>query len=228
MSNTLEKIKLRGYWKVVIRPAEFLRERVAELLYLKEIIRKSSVELRGWDFPHISSNTDISVGMDWVGQEVDWSEHVETWRLYQSGQFAFYGGIYYDWQDQSIFERPSQSWTPGKHLGVVDTIFRLTEIYELAARLSMTEAGGDSLFIGTTLVGLSGRALRIDDPRRSGFSYPRTSAIQEFPYSVTLPREQLVSEARDQALKHADQLFTRFNWTAGVEFLKTMQESLFK
>ena len=223
MSEILEKLKSRGYWRILVRPAEFVATRVQSLLGLGEIVRKSALELRGWDFPHITLHTNLDIGLDWVGQEVDWSEHVESWRLYQSGQFAFYGSILDDWQDQSIWESLKPDWRAGQYLSVFDTIARFTAAYEFASRISLTEAGGEMISIHVTIVGLRGRELRIDHPRRSGFSYPRTAAIPEFPFKVSVPRAQLVAEARELALVNANELFTRFNWTPGVEFLRGMQ-----
>lgn len=224
MSELLQKAKSRGHWKVVIRPEEFREHRVPDLSALSDIISRATVTFRGWDFPHANGHDGHDIGIDWIGQEIDWSEHVETWRLYQSGQFAFFGTIPDDWQDQSFFSSPERRWEPGAYLPVMDTIFRLTEVYEFAARLAMSEAGGDTMRVSVTLVGLQDRTLRMDHANRSGFSYPRKCTIPEFPYSVPVPRDQLVAEATELALQNANELFVRFHWNAGVDFLRGMQE----
>ena len=228
MTEILQKLKSRGYWKVLIRPTDFVRTRVEDIQTLVDIIKKTAVEFRGWDFPHVSSHSGPSIGIDWIAQEVNWSEHVESWRLYQSGQFAFFGSMWEDWRDESIWEQPRSTWRPGAYLPVVDAVFRYTEIYEFAARLALTDAGAGAMTISITVIGLQGRELRIDHPNRSGFSFPRTCAISEFPYSTALPREQLIGEARNLALVNANELFNRFGWSPGIEFLRGMQEELWR
>ena len=224
MSAVLQKAKSRGHWKVVIRPEEFRETRVPDFSTLSDLISRTTVAFRGWDFPHSDIHAGHDIGINWIGQEVDWSEHVETWRLYQSGQFVFIGSIFDDWQDQSIWEPPKADWRPGAYLPVMDTVFRFTEIYEFAARLALSYPGVDIVRVEITLVGLKGRTLRMDHRDRSGFITPRTCAIPEFPYSRSLPREQLAAEASDLALENTNELFTRFHWSPGVEFLRGMQE----
>jgi hypothetical protein len=223
MSDVLAKLKQRGFWKILIRPSEYVENRVHEISHLKEIIRKTVIELRGWDFPHIDTHDDFNVGLTWIGQEVDWSQHIESWRLYQSAQFAFFGSILDDWEDQSFWSRPGPDWRPGTTLSVFDVLARYTEAFEFAARLALGEINAESIEVSILLSGLKGRELRVNHPNRSGFSYVRTTAIKEFPYVATIDRATLVAEARDLALVAANQLFVRFNWEPGVEHLRGMQ-----
>ncbi len=227
MSNLVEKIKQRGYWHVVLHPAQFGEKRVPQIQDLHAIIREAAVEFRGWDFPHIGREGPTT-GVDWIEDEVDWSEHVEKWRLYQSGQFVFYGGIRTDWLDQSLFERPSDHWHSGLLLGVTDTVFRFTEVFELAARLATGPIDGDTLSLAIKIVGLEQRELWMDNRRRIGFHYPRKAAIAEFPQMFALPRDRLVAETRQLAVTAAGELFARFNWTPESEFLTAMQGELFR
>ena len=52
-TTVLNKIRSRGYWRVVIRPTTFQEHRVPRYADLFPIIEKNSVQLRGWDYPHI-------------------------------------------------------------------------------------------------------------------------------------------------------------------------------
>lgn len=227
MSTRVEKIKQRGYWHVVFHPGQFSERRIPRIQDLHVIIREAAVEFRGWDFPHLSQEGP-TIGTDWIEDDVDWSEHVETWRLYQSGQFVFYGGIRTDWLDQSLFERPSEQWRPGLFLPVTDTVFRFTEVFELAARLATGPIDGDTVRLAIKIVGLGQRELWMDNRRRIGFHHPRKSAIAEFPQTFDLPRDRLVAETRQLAVTAAGELFTRFNWTPESEFLTVIQGELFR
>ena len=97
MSELLEKIRSRSYWKVIIRPATFVENRVPHRSALLPILEKNSVELKGWSFPHIDSFLKLDEGSDWIGQGISWDSIVELWRFYQSGQFVHYFGMPEDW-----------------------------------------------------------------------------------------------------------------------------------
>src|SRR3989338_273974 len=102
----IAKIKSRGYWKVQFRPTVFNKTLMPDRNALRDIVQKNSVEIRGWDYPHIShwSNPQQrrpTVGDDFVEGGVDWSEFVEFWRMYQSGQFIHLFGVHEDWFDRN-------------------------------------------------------------------------------------------------------------------------------
>ena len=51
--TVLDKIRTRGYWRVLIRPTQFDENHIADYSDLFPIVEKNSVQLRGWDYPHI-------------------------------------------------------------------------------------------------------------------------------------------------------------------------------
>lgn len=226
MDGVIDRIKTRGYWKVIIRPSDFRRDRIPDFQTLKHIITKSSVSLRGWSFPHVSTKTDIQIGLDWVQQWVEWSDHVEAWRLYQSGQFVFYGSIRDDWWDQSFWRRPGEDRKPGAILSVIDVVYRIAEIFEFAARLAMTEGGSETMTICITLVGLKERQLWFQDQWGEGFDYPRIAHIASFPQTFSVSRQELVADPRLLALKASREVFIRFDWTPSIEGLREVQKKL--
>ena len=97
MSKLLEKIRSRGHWRVIIWPSTFVENRVPHRSSLLPILQKTSVDFKGWRFPHIDSFRIPDDGSDWIGQEIDWALCFELWRFYQSGQFIFYSGMLSDW-----------------------------------------------------------------------------------------------------------------------------------
>lgn len=221
MSELLEKIRSRGYWKVVIHPATFMEKRVSNIAELYPLLQKISVQLRGWDFPHLDTQTKLHIDKDWIGQDPEWEEYLELWRFYQSGQFVDFMGLDEDWRDQSKLRPPPGDWKPCLFLDVKETVFQLTEIFEFASRLSLTEAGDDQMHLEIAVSGLKDRLLRVE-PRRVPLR-PRKASIQEFPYSVDLSRTELITASRELALKPAVELFQRFGWDPGLDILRDMQ-----
>ena len=97
MSKILENIRSHGYWRVVIRPGNYVEKRVSNFSALYPLLQKISVQLRGWDFPHLDRHNDLDEDLDWIGQEINWSYYIELWRFYQSGQFVHMSALAEDW-----------------------------------------------------------------------------------------------------------------------------------
>lgn len=227
MSELLEKIRSRGYWKVVIHPATFVEKRISDIFALCPILEKTSVQLRGWDFPHLDTRIQTHIDVDWAGQELNWENHLELWRFYQSGQFVHFSGMDEDWREQSGIWPPYEGWKPGALLYVEDTLFQYTEIFEFAARLAMTRAGDEQMHLEIDLRGLKGRGLKFE-VRRAGSLYRRIlkADIEGMAYKVDLPRIQLITEPSELALKPAVELFQRFGWDPSLDMLRDMQGEL--
>ena len=225
MRELLEKIKARGYWRVVIRPNRFVDKRIENISILRDILQNTSVHLRGWDFPHIDSRNRHRFLLDWVEQEFEWEYYLEVWRFYQSGQFVYYGGLVLDWADQASFGKQGYP-SPRTILSVVDVVYRLTEIFEFASRLALSEAGDEQIHIEIELAGLRDRALWVDPAKRMPFPLEQVAAIEEFPYEINITLTRLIAESRELALKPALELFRRFGWDPNIEVLREMQSNL--
>jgi hypothetical protein len=228
MSELLEIIRSRGYWRVVIRPGSFVERRVSNISALYPLLQNISVQFRGWDFPHLDTRNEPHIDSDWVGQETDWSYYRELWRFYQSGQFVHISALAEDWIGGSSDPAAPQIWKPGNSLSVERTVFRFTETFELASRLALTEAGDEQMHVEILVNGLGGRDLRVDSEKRVPFSLGKKASIKEMPFKVDLSRTQLVTEPRDLALKPALELFRRFGWDPSLEILRDIQGELFR
>ncbi len=229
MSELLEKIRSRGYWKIVIHPAAFLEKRVENISDLYPILQKMSVELRGWDFPHLDPHIRYRIDKDWIEQSSEVDQYLEMWRFYQSGQFVDFLGMDEDWLDQFHGWPLPENWRPESYLGVENAVFKFTEILEFAARLSLTQAGGEAMHLEIDLHGLNGRGLKLEK-RRKGSSYLKDSRadIDKLPYRVDLSGTELITAAKELALKPAVELFRRFGWDPSLEILRDMQENLLR
>lgn len=226
MSELLKKIKSRGYWRVIIRPTTFDEKHVANISHLYPIVERCSVQFRGWDYPHLDTRKPPCIDTDWVGQEFEWEEFLEIWRLHQSGQFVHIFGMDEDWRDQSKWpqtqhfhpSRPSQS---GASLGMGNALFHFAEIFEFAARLALTEAGDQSMHVEITVNGLQGRVLYNDTGGGFPFRGPKAT-LSSLPYAIDVSQAELIADPRWLALEPAAELYRRF----GEEFSKQTLLSL--
>jgi hypothetical protein len=224
-----EAILSRGHWEVVIRPTAFDPEHVQDFGELLPIVQRASVSLRGWDFPHVEyDRRHTQSEMDWIGQDIDYGFHREIWRIAQSGQFVHLGAMWSDWGERSPGWVP-RNIEPNSSLGVMDAVYRFTEIYEFAARLALSPAGYDSMVVSVTIGNLQGRKLWMEDSRRWLTGDYRTSLgtfKHPLPEGRPIDRAQLIGSPRPLALAAADQLFKRFQLNVDTDTLRGMQESL--
>lgn len=228
MSTLLERIRSKGHCMVVIRPRSFNKHRIGDITVLYPLLQKTSVLLRGWDFPHLDRMTPSTIDINWIGQECDRGDILETWRFYQSGQFVHISGIRYDWIDRQLLAGWRIGHAAGPLLGIGDTLFRLTEIFEFASRLATTEAGDEQIYIKIVFKGLKNRSLWVDSYNRMPFVQPLVASIDEFPHIVEVSRTKLIAEPRNLAIETAIELFRRFGWNATPEQLKDQQSELKK
>lgn len=220
----LARIKERGYWHVVIRPENYMKDRIGSLPELYPIVRSASVNLRGWDFPHLETQPPPR-GLDWIEGQVEWDHYLEIWRFFKSGQFVHLGAIRNDWREKPMFA-PSYARGENPTLWTADSLFKFTEIFEFASRLALSAAGDHTMQINARVVGLEGRVLYVEDERRMPLDRAYTAAINEFPYSISVSKEELVSNQRELAIVAATALFQVFGWDPIVQFLRDQQAQL--
>ncbi|MGH9978947.1 MAG: hypothetical protein ACRD8Z_24405 [Nitrososphaeraceae archaeon] len=161
----------------------------------------------------------IKVRRDCIECIIDHRVNKEFWRLYQSGQFFHRFSFREDWPD---YEESN------KKLDILNTLFRLTEIFRFASALSANHdsfSGGTSIEI--ELRDLSNRILSTRDPSRT-----LTYDYQCDEYSLKCIKDYSAEEIRvhssELAINCALEIFNRFSWlNPGLaELLRMEQESL--
>lgn len=227
--NIKQKILSRGYRLVIIRPDVFRRDLLPNISELYSILQKNVVSMRGWNFPHLDTKKPYITGTDWVGENFQWGHHLSSWRFYQSGLFIHLSGMEVDWRDESDFWPADKEWKPNQLLGIGDTIYRNTEIIELAARLSMTASEINNFIIKIEVGNISGRKLYMDDRSRFwGFHYDYESQIDKYPYEKEFTKSNLISNTRDIAVKISVEQFKRFGWHVEFDQIKSLQDRFVK
>lgn len=222
MSELTEKIRSRGYWDIVIRPQDFDEHRIP-YENLESTIGRAKVRFRGWPVPFIGGRNPMLRGKDWIGEDIDAEvvSHYEAWRFWTSGQFAQLRCVSADWR-----KGKEATTVPPNYSGVIEVweiLFYLTEVFELAARLALGPAGSDAMVITASLYGLANRALIVGQSNRGEFMEPCRSTIEEQTYEVTLMRDVLVAQPREEGAKMAREFFMRFGWQPSLDQLLAHQ-----
>ena len=173
----------------------------------------------------------IDEGADWVGQEIDWEPTVEMWRFYQSGQFVHYSGMMTDWSEHiGTFSGWPSQWDSEDNrmvlLDIKEVMLRLTEVFEFASRLTFTHAGDEQMHLEVAIVGIENYLLRVSSTSQADFFRKMVSPESRIPFEFELHKFELVSNAKELALRPAAELFQRFSWDPGVGVLRDIQYEL--
>lgn len=224
----LAKLQSKGYWRVVIRPTTYERNRIADIGSLFPLIFQRSVNVRGWEFPQVNRLTARQIGLNWVGTGADYHHFFEIWQFFQSGQFVDYLAMSDDWRGEEGRRGIWKEEDTGIYLPISDTIITFVEIFEFAARLALTEPYGSdsSVHIEVTLNRLKNRLLYVDDSSRNSLHRTHKATIESFPYIVDVAREDLIADPRMHALAGVGEVFKRFDWQPGITKLRSALDEL--
>ncbi len=218
----LDKIRTRGFWRVVVRPTIFEGNRIPDHADLFPIVEKNSVRLRGWDYPHIDYRSHPLRGLDWVGQEFDDQDEIEVWRLYMSGQFVHFFALWGDWRDHSTVWPEEPGWKPGRLVLYIPTLYSLVEIFEFAARLALSPAGAASMRVEIELENLKGRRLVSTDVMVP-LSGEYITQMPGWNYRWEGSQADLIARPRELAAVAARDLFARFGLDLSLDILGRVQ-----
>lgn len=219
------KIQERGYWEVVFTPRIFNPTLIADRTTCKKMLEENSVRLRGWDYPHVPKNNidnqKIYFGADHCEAFIDWGNHKEVLRFYQSGMFVHYMALFEDWMKEDklgefVVNRDRyQKTEPGSALSFISAIYTLTEIYEFLRRLASSSDVYDSgVRIELKLNGVSeSRKLESFDPGRIGLFGRYTSNVSDIVFPIkNLTKEEILNSSKQNALQDVRYLFETFGW----------------
>ena len=211
--EVINKVKSKGYWRVEIRPTIFEKLRIQTFSQAQELVQSCVVLWRGWDYPHWNANTVRNMS-DWVESSEDWGYYIEYWRFYRSGQFVHLFAAHEDHMDvESILPRsyPPRPARDG-YVGFVSTTYKVTEIFEFAARLANKDILRPSGFISIGLHNMKGHELTSLNSSRlldENFVY---TADEPIIIEKEIPQQELVAAPDNFALDFIIEIFERFNW----------------
>ncbi|MDD4004173.1 MAG: hypothetical protein PHW69_03090 [Elusimicrobiaceae bacterium] len=224
------------HWRVLIRPDLYRPERIKTLAECKNIIENTSVKLRGWHYPYVSSKLpERGHGLDWVASWTSDSGHLEYWRFYQSGQFLHLFSLRETmdqrWQS-ALKARMLKNCGPDQlrnleaargFISIENFIYRMTEIFEFAARLATQEIYKGSLYVEVELKGIGGFVLSSDS--RDVWNRYYSAAENELGQNWKIACRDIISNSPHYALKACAWFFERFGWLPPApEIIKREQE----
>jgi hypothetical protein len=182
--------------------------------------------MRGWDYPHITTMSDDEggdeIGDGFVENWCDWQGFVEFWRMYSSGQFLSYFAL--------IEETLHGTFDTGGTgtLAVDHTIYRFTEIFEFAHRLSMQGVYPDGVEISLTLEKAAHRRLWLGHDPRIRFVGAKVTAAPRIELSATMSAASLQEGYREQAVAALVRLFDRFGWNPELRQIAAVQDRFYR
>ena len=224
MSEILERIRSGGHWRVLIRPANFERERVTSVDELCHLLERTSVRFRGRAFPVVRSDRFLALD-NYITYEEEDDRFAELWRFYQSGQFIQYFAFIEDRLDPCKIKNLPTQWQSGLFLDPLQTLFRMTEIFELATRLTFTSASDSQTHLEVSVNNILGRKLTSATEKITALpadSCHEHSLLLTYDYSNI----QLVANNRDLALQAAHEVFKCFGWNPSTSLLRDFQTEL--
>lgn len=208
-----EALSDRGHWVAVIRPEPLQERRVDRLGELEAILGETSVQLRGWDYPHIDRHSPVERGTDYISQSSRWNNYLEDWRLYKSGQFAGRTSLPEDWVEGSPAGwRIPRDFETVPYVGVGEILFRSIEILHFARNLAISTLAGSATDIRIKLNRTQGRTLFVDDPSRWQFSHSYSASVESIEHEYSFMNDELLAKPTQLGIDASLNIFELFGW----------------
>ena len=228
----LDKIKSRGYWRINFEPLVY-EQKLKTLGECRDIVEKNQVVLRGWNYPHFPRRTGNDTGLE-AGDKfyegwIDWFNHIELWRMYQSGQFLHYFGLREDWAESDGWGiAPNSGIKTGEVLNIIGEVtYEFTEIFEFLSRLTQKGIYNEGVQISITLNNTKGRKLVLMDANRGPLYEEYKTALDKIEFTKKYTKDEVLTNPRELALDAILYIFDRFSWhSPPVEVIKKDQENL--
>lgn len=230
--TTISKIKEHGYWFIRFYPeSEFMNENI-EFDRLHNIMRLSSVNLRGWDYPHFPL-TDFPDRQErynkknFIESWVNSGAMKEVWRLSRTGQFIHYLALYDDWWSENDFFGV-RDIPPDTFLNFVDAIYTITQVFVFLKKLF--ENGyysEETVVVEIKLNKAMNRLIWTSDMTRAplfGEYRTRDDTIEITP--LFLNKAKLYENHLDISLKVIKDVFQLFSWNPPESLIRADQKRL--
>lgn len=220
-TDPLQRIRERGYWRVIIRPTTYRRDLLPNLRELEAAVRASVVQVRGWDYPHWPRDLPARLN-DGIEASTDWQDRKEYWKAFRSGQFLHYFAMREDWLRENEGVRRIDL-APRSVLAYDSTIYTVTEIFLFAARWAARAGLGSQARIEISLLELAGRHLYTFDANRVPFDDYRRADAGRFDHAQVYSSDDLLANPPELAIPVLRRLFELLHWDAPEESLRDFQ-----
>ena len=215
----LDRIKSRGYWRINFEPLDY-DKKLKTLGECKDIIEKNTVQLRGWDYPHFprrnDENASVEPGNNFYEGKENWNDHIEFWRMYQSGQFLHYLALRDDWHEYDgwgITTNNRRNIQQGEIINITGEItYELTEIFEFLSRLAKKGVYDGGVRVTISLHNTKGRQLAILDPGRFPLMGVYKTSSETIEFSEKYTKDEVVDKSKELAFDAIIYILDRFGW----------------
>ncbi len=231
-NEVIKKIQSRGYYRINFQPLIF-KEKLTTLTACKDIVEKNVIQLRGWDYPHFPRRTGDDTGLEPCGEYyqgwIDWTNHVEFWRMYKTGQFLHYLALREDWMADDLFtSQLTNKIKPMEYLGIIGSVvYQLTEIFEFLSRLTRSGLYDEGVKINISLHNTKDRALWVEDPGRAPLFIEYKTGAEKLVFEKTLYQDGILTHSKDEAFLIIREILDAFGWdNLPIETIKKDQENL--
>lgn len=212
-----------AYTNVSVRPGPYAADRISPS-ELEAFAGMQAVRLRGWPVPMVSNRDPVKHHGDWVGQDLqaDVVPHVESWRLFTSGQFLHRRVVATDLRDAAEL-RPEAPNASGA-IAVWDVLFYIVEVAELGARYAST-LGAETVTIDISLENIAGRELISGDWKRE-LNGPYVTQAHSFRAGGVYTTPALLATPRAIGVELAQQILRKFGLNVHDKTLMEYQDSV--
>lgn len=209
----LLRIHETAYWRILLRPSEYDAQRLPTLQACRDAIEKCAVRLRGWGFPEVDPDGGLESGDGWIQSGNDFSNHVELWRFYRSGQFVYHGAE----RGQRVVAFAGQvSPLAGQvsaragHVSFIEVLYTTTEILEFTRNLAYVGVLSPEASISIELHNVPEFKLVGDNgPLRKEYRHHGSEPIIWKTHRIA---PALVANAPSYALDATVSIIERFGW----------------
>lgn len=231
--SVAEKIAARGYWTIHLRPSTY-DVRLNKLLECREIVRKNTINYRGWYYPHFPKELNVVAGSNFYQGTTDWEGHIELWRMYQSGQFIHYWAFREDWTQENS-SIPTEFKLPHmQFLGILETLYLVTEVFEYLSRLTQAGLYEEGVNVYITLEKTRNRQLYesafVSDGHMhfGGLSETYKTISYNIEISLDCVKKDVIEKPAEIARGVILNIFEKFGWDPSEEVIKDYQKKLFE
>lgn len=223
-----DQIGQRGYWRVHFRPRSSA-DRLSSLQEAEQAVTSSVVRLRGWPYPYAArqqglGSSAIERHSDYVLGWIDWDQHREFWRMYQSSQYINYRGLHEDWLDRVEIGPPEPFDPDALELRVLGAIVQIVEFFAFLGRLRERGLYGDGVDVDIALKRAGPRSLRADESRQLPFMFDKITHAAEVRVQRALSGQEGM-EVGENSVDALLEFFDKFEWNPLREQISSQVES---
>jgi Putative DNA-binding domain len=187
------------HWNLVAHPGNYIENRMADQQRVADLIRQSTVALRGWDFPHTDRENASNFAQGRQSQTA-FMHHVEGYRAYFSGLFCWKSAF---WENERF---------AGQNvLSFIGIIFQITEFFQFLKRYYPAVPEATDITGAINIVNVRGLTLASMRPDVDLFGqYASRENLIEM--SLNFNMAEIETDAEAIARRFAKRVFAVFNW----------------